>query len=165
MQENIRPIVIALVGLLIISIIIQVITNNNATTAAVNGPTPVMPPTNLPITRVPVQDVELVVNRQSGASASSVLVAKVFTKAAGWISIHVDDNGNPDSGNVGYVSVKKGLSTNVKVPLRTSKLTQRLWAMLHVDTGKLGVFEFPGKDLVAKTNRGKMVSVPFEFPH
>ena len=160
MQGTIRSMVIALVALFVIAIIIQIITSSGNTAVVTYTPGP-PPPTIVNPTRPPSQDVELEVNAQNVAATNSVVIAKVYAKVPGWVSIHLDNKGIPIQGNIGYVAVKPGLATNLTVKLRTTKISFNLWAMLHADAGKPGVFEFPGKDQVLNNTRGKVMRISF----
>ena len=91
---------------------------------------------------------------------SSVVVQRVVSGGPGWIVIHADANGSPGP-VIGYTAVKEGVNTNVKVRIDAAKTTPVLYAMLHVDAGEIGKYEFPGADVPVKTN-GKMVSPAFK---
>ncbi|MBI4440312.1 hypothetical protein HY638_05045 [Candidatus Woesearchaeota archaeon] len=90
---------------------------------------------------------------------NAITIAKITAAEPGWIAIHSDDNGKPGA-VAGYSHVGKGESTSVKVDLNPKTITPILYAMLHVDRGKAGVYEFPGDDVPA-TADGKVVNVGF----
>jgi len=85
---------------------------------------------------------------QIAASAQSaggaVVISKVGMPSTGWIVIHQDAGGKPDvSGSIGHKYVPAGPSENVSVPLdRPGKPGETVYAMLHLDTGVVQVYEF-----------------------
>ncbi|GAB4550126.1 MAG: hypothetical protein OHK0023_15540 [Anaerolineae bacterium] len=87
-----------------------------------------------------------------------VVVPSVLTKADGWMVIHATSEGNPV---IGQAPVKAGLNTNVMVQVDKSKVTPELLAMLHVDAGTLGTYEFPGADVPVQDAEGKVIAPPF----
>ncbi len=88
-----------------------------------------------------------------------VVVAEVDSSGPGWIVIHAQANGQPGA-VIGYTAVKNGANMNVMVTIDVTKATPVLYAMLHVDVGKVGTYEFPGADVPAKLN-GKGISPAF----
>lgn len=94
------------------------------------------------------------------SDGSSVTVDSTTAAADGWMVIHSDDNGKPGP-VLGQTAVPAGMTDNVVVmldPAMTAGST--LWAMLHVDAGEMGVYEFPGAD-VPVTMDGQVVMAPF----
>jgi hypothetical protein len=75
----------------------------------------------------------------------TVVVAKVVSNGPGWIVIHADNNGSPGQ-VLGHAPVADGENTNVVVDIAQEGRTEKLWAMLHADTGTVGTYEFPGGD-------------------
>jgi hypothetical protein len=82
-------------------------------------------------------------------SMDTLKVQGVYSVGPGWIVIHADTNGTPGE-VLGYAAVKDGLNTDVKVTIAMDKKTPKLIAMLHVDAGTVGVYEFPGADVPVK---------------
>ena len=89
----------------------------------------------------------------------TVTIDKVESAGPGWIVIHIESNGAPGP-VVGYAAVKDGVNTNVVVKIDSYSATPVLFAMLHTDAGRVGVYEFPGADVPVKSN-GMMVSPSF----
>jgi LPXTG-motif cell wall-anchored protein len=82
----------------------------------------------------------------------SVVVAETNATQDGWMVIHVDQNGNPGP-VIGHTAVKKGETYKVAVKLEQNVAPgAKLWAMLHIDAGKIGVYEFPGPDAPVVVN-------------
>jgi len=85
-----------------------------------------------------------------------------FSKKPGWIVLHVNDQGNPGK-IIGYSSVSGGSNTNIVVNIDSSEATQKLFAMLHIDEGEIGIFEFPGVDAPERHEEGGIVIVPLNI--
>ncbi len=75
-----------------------------------------------------------------------IKVDEVVSDGPGWVVIYtINSNGQPDE-PVGFAPVKDGDNRNVMVQIDPSKVAGPLYAMLHVDRGIVGKFEFPGPD-------------------
>lgn len=72
-----------------------------------------------------------------------VTVARVFSAGPGWIVIHAQADGKPGP-ILGYSQVVDGENRETMVDVDASAATDTLYAMLHVDAGQLGAWEFPG---------------------
>lgn len=71
----------------------------------------------------------------------TVTIAQVNSAAEGFIVIHTDNDGAPGP-VAGFAPVYPGANYNVTVELDTAMATPTLYAMLHVDTGEVGTYEF-----------------------
>lgn len=93
-------------------------------------------------------------------SDGTVTVDSVTSDGAGWIVIHLDDNGSPGA-VIGHAAVADGENTDVSVTL-DQDITEEttLWAMLHTDAGTEGTYEFPGDDAPV-TQDGEVVMQSF----
>jgi predicted lipoprotein with Yx(FWY)xxD motif len=89
----------------------------------------------------------------------TVTVEQVISPGPGWIVIHINSSGSPGP-IIGWAQVKAGTNPNVPVTVDASKATSVLYAMLHVDAGQVGTYEFPGPDVPVNFN-GQMVSPAF----
>jgi glucose/arabinose dehydrogenase/plastocyanin len=78
-------------------------------------------------------------------AGESIVVAEVVSDGPGWIVIHAEENGTFGP-IIGYSPVTDGMNTDVPVGLEMANVTDTLYAMLHIDAGTVGVFEFPGPD-------------------
>jgi hypothetical protein len=76
---------------------------------------------------------------------STVTIAQVVSDGPGWIVIHADQDGAPGP-VVGHAAVSDGENNNVVVTIDTAQGTSTLYAMLHMDAGTVGTYEFPGAD-------------------
>ena len=97
------------------------------------------------------ENVRLVVSDQP--TAGQVVIKQVSTARDGWVSIHKssEDGGIilPDS--IGEARVDAGESKDVIVDLwEAPYLKDKLWVLLHIDSGDRGTYEFPGKDVAVK---------------
>ncbi|MBE2182055.1 MAG: hypothetical protein IAE89_01400, partial [Anaerolineae bacterium] len=73
----------------------------------------------------------------------SIRINQVFSNTPGWIAIHNDANGSPGP-VVGVGAIGPGLTAGINVRVDTSILTPTLYAMLHIDDGQIGTYEFDG---------------------
>ncbi len=73
----------------------------------------------------------------------SVTVQSVSVDQDGWLVIHAVQDGKPVvPASIGHTYVKAGTTENVAVALTEEAEDGPLIAMLHVDDGELGVYEF-----------------------
>lgn len=89
----------------------------------------------------------------------SVLISNVVAAQDGFVVIHADANGAP-AADIGHAPVKAGTTSDLVVKIDVTKATPKLYAMLHIDAGQIGVYEFPGADVPVQVN-GKVVNVGF----
>ena len=82
----------------------------------------------------------------------AVMISNIVAQQDGWIVIHAGDK----AGTVlGHAPIKAGLNSNVKVTLDDpTKVTEMMTAMIHIDAGKIGTYEFPGADTPPKMGAG-----------
>jgi len=86
------------------------------------------------------------------SDGATVTVAQVTAAEQGWLVIHANADGKPGP-VLGQVSVPAGTTDNVVVTLDTPLSgTEPVWAMLHVDGGVVGAYEFPGADSPVMVN-------------
>jgi len=77
-----------------------------------------------------------------------VTVAEVVSDGPGWMVIHAQAEEDGGFGEVlGYTAVSDGVNTDVVVDFIMGTPTETLFAMLHIDAGEVGTYEFPGDDL------------------
>ena len=89
----------------------------------------------------------------------TVTIASVYMTAPGWLVIHIEADGKPGP-VIGYVQLPAGESKDVKVTIDATQATGKLFAMLHIDAGVVGTYEFPGDD--APVKEGDMIiMIPF----
>ena len=87
-----------------------------------------------------------------------VVISRVSMAKQGWLVIHGDVRGQPGP-ILGKVPLNAGEFTDVPVVLIVPPKSEKLWAMLHVDEGKLGLYDF-GVDGPLEQG-GSVVMMPF----
>jgi hypothetical protein len=87
---------------------------------------------------------DISVNNQA-VKSGSVLVSMVDAMKPGWVAIFTDKNDQPDV-LLGYTAIPAGSSADIKVTIDSAKATDKMIAMLLLDAGKIGTFEYPGAD-------------------
>ena len=99
--------------------------------------------------------------RDQRLTNNTVVVESVIAPEPGWVDVHAEAEvaGNPGA-VIGYAPVQPGENTYVLVSVDPAKVTPVLYAVLHVDRGQPGVFEFPGTDEPVKVD-GKSVTASF----
>jgi len=81
-----------------------------------------------------------------GVVNGTVIIARATVEGPAWVVIHADDGGNPGP-VIGHAPLAAGENLQVVVEIDQAAATPILHAMLHVDAGETGVFEFPGDDV------------------
>jgi len=76
----------------------------------------------------------------------TVIIDRVLAAEPGWMVIHAEGDGGGPGAVIGWAPVSVGLNNNVAVEIDTSAATDTLYAMLHLDVGAAGEYEFPGDD-------------------
>ena len=92
-------------------------------------------------------------------SGGTVTIDEVVAAAPGWLVIHVSQGGAPGP-VIGLSPVVVGSNSDVIVDIDLSQAIGQLFAMLHLDEGTLGVYEFPGADVPAFAGEA-IVNLPF----
>ena len=72
----------------------------------------------------------------------TVRIDSIYSEVPGFIVIHQDDGSGSFGAVIGHRQINAGWSFRVDVPIDASMATTTLYAMLHVDTGEAGVYEF-----------------------
>jgi hypothetical protein len=72
------------------------------------------------------------------------VIEKVISERPGWVAIHIIVDGEALPNTIGHEFVETGESSNVEIELEPGKATEEMIAMLHIDAGEEGVYEFPG---------------------
>ena len=98
---------------------------------------------------------------QALGEGATVTIASVTSDTAGWLVIHAQADGKPGP-ILGKTMISAGENSDVIVEIDTAGATETLYAMLHVDAGTEGEFEFPGgADGPATDAEGNVVTPPF----
>jgi plastocyanin/glucose/arabinose dehydrogenase len=133
-----------------------------APTKAPPAPTAAAPVPTAPApaaTAVPAPAPTVIVNTQDILN-DSVVILQVVSQGPGWLVVHNQQDGKVGA-DIGHSALITGTNQNVRVRLDVSKLTPNLYAMLHIDAGAVGTYEFPGAD-VPVVYQGAVVNVPFK---
>ncbi|MBE9060574.1 hypothetical protein [cf. Phormidesmis sp. LEGE 11477] len=99
------------------------------------------------------KNVRLVVKDQT--TAGQIVIEEVATARDGWVSIHQsnEDGGIELPDSLGQARVDAGDSEDVVVDLWEAPYPEeKLWVLLHIDSGDRGIYEFPGADVAVKKN-------------
>lgn len=100
-------------------------------------------------------------------SGMTVVVKSVTAAHDGWVVIHQIVDGKPVvPASIGHTFVKAGTTENVEVALSEAPASGAVLAMLHVDDGEMGTYEF-GPNSVANdkpvVEDGKPVVSPIKL--
>lgn len=71
----------------------------------------------------------------------AVRITSAFSEGPGFIAVHADGGGAPGP-VIGNRAINAGWNYSFDVPIDTAAATPVLYAMLHTDTGEIGVYEF-----------------------
>jgi hypothetical protein len=94
--------------------------------------------------------------------STEVTVPTAYSEGPGWVVIHESGKNGPGA-FVGYAPLKSGENKNILVTLnRPARDGESFYAMLHVDKGKIGVFEDPGADVPVLDSRAQIIMEPFK---
>jgi hypothetical protein len=92
----------------------------------------------------------------------SATIASVISSRPYWIAVHADNNGQPGA-VLGSAAVEAGTNPEIVVELSGGGVSPVLWAVLHVDDGAVGTFEYDaqsGLDAILAIN-GIIAQSPF----
>ncbi len=95
------------------------------------------------------------------AVEGTVTIDLVSAVEPGWIVIHAEADGGPGPVIIGSAPVGVGNNANVTVEIDLDQATETLYAMLHLDLGAAGEYEFPGNDRPVFDEAGNVVLAPF----
>ncbi len=91
----------------------------------------------------------------------SVIVSRVLSPSAGWVSVHIAEDGKPGR-LLGYAPVRAGENSFVWIKLDLTGIAPGLVAVLRADAGRAGIFEHPGPDAPVISN-GAVVIASFNL--
>ncbi len=97
---------------------------------------------------------------QAISADNTVTIAEITAAVPGWLVIHAQADGKPGP-VLGHAPVAAGFNENITVEIDPAGATDTLYAMLHVDAGTAGEYEFPGDDGPAVDADGNVVTPPF----
>ena len=120
---------------------------------------PAPEPTTEPTEESPVEP-SVTVEDQTVGEDNTVTVPAATAAEDGWVVIHADADGAPGP-VVGHTAIAAGENEAVTVTIDPEAATETLYAMLHVDAGEPGTYEFPGDDGPVRDAEGNVVVRPF----
>lgn len=134
----------------------------SSSAAATNAPTEPTAPQSEPTATGAAMSEPSVEVADQDAGKGVVTVGDVTSIGPGWMVIHATTAEGKPGAILGKTHVEDGHTADVAVSIDLSNATPQLFAMLHVDAGTIGTFEFPdGADGPAKVGEG-IVNVPFQ---
>ncbi|HZW03824.1 MAG TPA: hypothetical protein VFF68_07850, partial [Anaerolineaceae bacterium] len=95
------------------------------------------------------------------AFADQVVVDSVIVFGPAWLVIHAERSGQPAE-IVGYTHLAQGDHRGLRVAIDPVRATDRLYAVLYSDRGRVGTFEFGDPDVPLEWN-GQVVSRGFDL--
>ncbi|MDX2141537.1 MAG: hypothetical protein SF123_25850, partial [Chloroflexota bacterium] len=101
-------------------------------------------PEAMPADSMMVEGTPMVAVSDQVSLDGTVVIDEIFSSGPGWIVIHIDNGGAPGP-VAGMTHLAAGVNANVTVKLYGEGMadpTPTLFAMLHVDDGEAGVYEF-----------------------
>ena len=72
----------------------------------------------------------------------TVTITSAYSSGPGFIVIHIDNGEGGPGPVIGHAALNPGWNFNIPVAIDTAMATPQLFAMLHADTGEVGVYEF-----------------------
>lgn len=110
---------------------------------------------------LPMSDMTPSVSVSDQETSGKVVIEEVVAAESGWIVIHTESDGAPGP-VIGFAQVSEGTNSNVEVEIDLGAATENLFAMLHVDAGTAGTYEFPGDDGPVRVDDA-VVMMPFRI--
>lgn len=104
-------------------------------------PRPTASPTPEPTAIVPAINV----SDQPLAGDGRITIDRVLIPQPGWLVLHAERDGQVAE-VLGFTNIDAGINDDLVVTIDPLQATPSLAAMLHVDAGEAGSFEFPGPD-------------------
>lgn len=83
---------------------------------------------------------------EQGVVDGRVNIVRAIAPGPAWVVIHADADGRPGP-VIGHAALEEGENLDVVVEVDVDAVTPLLHAMIHVDEGEVGVYEFPGADM------------------
>jgi hypothetical protein len=90
-----------------------------------------------------------------------IVIKQVDSAGPAWLVIHLQNADGTMGAVIGYAAVCDGQTLYLPVAIDTRKAKEKLLAVLHMDKGNVGIFEYPGEDVPAKFG-GSYVETAFE---
>jgi hypothetical protein len=94
----------------------------------------------------------------------TVVIDSAYSDGPGFIVIHADNGEGRPGPVIGHAALIAGWNFQIRVPIDTTQATPTLFAMLHADTGEVGVYEFgtvEGADGPVRDASDNVITPPF----
>ncbi|MCB8923055.1 MAG: hypothetical protein H6662_15825 [Ardenticatenaceae bacterium] len=109
---------------------------------------PLPPPTHRHHTRLPPPILPAInASSQTLGEDGQLTIDSVTAPESGWLVIHAQAEDGTAGDVLGYVPIGMGGSSGLAITIDPLEATPTLIAMLHIDAGTAGEFEFPGADM------------------
>lgn len=111
------------------------------------------------------QDVPSVSVSDQVSLDGSILVTSAYSDGPGFIVIHMDNGEGAPGPVIGNAPLNPGQNFNIRVQIDATQATPTLFAMLHADTGEVGVYEFgtvEGADGPVRDAAGNVITPSFK---
>ncbi len=94
-------------------------------------------------------------------SSVELTIPYVIMDVPAWVVIHADEDGQRGE-ILGFASLDPGINRDLVVEVDGAQLTETLYAVLYLDAGEIGEFEYPdGEDVPLQRSR-QIIQVPFQ---
>lgn len=87
-----------------------------------------------------------VIAKDQNIQDNKALIKRVDALEDGWVVVYQSNYQGLAGEILGYAKIKKNRNRNIEIFLQKEIMTPYLAALLHVDRGQTGVFEYPGTD-------------------
>ncbi len=94
----------------------------------------------------------------------TVTITSAYSDGPGFVVIHIDNGSGAPGPVIGYAALNPGWNYNIPISIDTSAVTPMIFAMLHTDTGEVGVYEFgtvEGADGPVRDGAGSVITPGF----
>ena len=137
--------------------------------AVPNTPTPTPLPTGTPQPSPTSIRPAINASSQTLGEDGQLTINRVIVPESGWLVIHTQADDGTVGDVLGYAPVSMGSSSDLTVTINPLDTTPTLLAVLHIDAGTAGEFEFPGPDMPWEQNGAVVmaslqVEIQFDLP-
>jgi predicted lipoprotein with Yx(FWY)xxD motif len=149
MNKNVNQPILTLVAILTMVVLTACNTHTNASIRQVK------PPTQPAMTATSANENPSIIVKDQEYDGTTVIVADAFSQSPGWVAIHNQVNGSMGP-SIGYAHINSGDNKNIAIKIDSTQTSSVMYAMMHIDTGEVGKYEFPGPDVPVMVN-GEML--------
>lgn len=95
------------------------------------------------------------------ASSVEITVPYAIVDVPAWLVVYASEEGQRGE-ILGFTSLNPGVNRDLVVEVDGAQLTDTLYAVLHLDAGEVGEFEYPGGEDVPLQRNRQILQVPFQ---